>query len=423
MKKTRREFLKQATAAGAAASLALAEVRTAVAQQVQAWPSAQSSDQQFTDLARHYLLDEQVVYLNHSSIGTMPQAVFEARSKFQRLCEKNPWAYIWGGEWEAPREEVRRQCAKILSCSHEDIALTHNTTEAFNLLAQGLPLKKGDEVLFSTLNHPGASVSFFHMGKQKGYAVRQFDFPIQDVPTLSSDDLVDIYTKQITDRTRLLVFPHIDNIVGLRYPVAALSKAARARGVEFVAVDAAQSVGMLPVNVAELDVDLYATSGHKWLQASKGSGFAFIGTRMRKSLRPMWVTWGQKEWDGTVRIFEDYGTRNMADVLTLGAALTFHQQIPSDVRETRLGDLWSYTKQLAEDYRTTTWFSAKRFELGTALCALRVDDDAKKLAKNLYEEHQIVLRGFTTKAGNTLRLTPNIFTSKRDIKLFFDALG
>ena len=71
----------------------------------------------------------------------------------------------------------------------DEVAITHNTTEGFNLLAQGLPLGPGDEVLFSSMNHDGASVCWDHHASKKGYAVRRFDFPVTDVPRLTADDL------------------------------------------------------------------------------------------------------------------------------------------------------------------------------------------------------------------------------------------
>ena len=115
----------------------------------------------------------------------------------------------------------------------------------------------------------------------------------------------------------------------------AISDAARARGVEWIAVDAAQSVGMIDVNVADMGVDMLATSPHKWLQAPKGLGIAYFNERMREVLRPMWVRWGGG-WLKEGELFEDYGTRNLPEVLTLGDAIDFQSEIRSTEREKRL---------------------------------------------------------------------------------------
>ena len=88
-----------------------------------------------------YSLGEGVTYLNHASIGTIPLAVQRAHRRYLEICEQNPWLHIWGEAWVEPLAEVRLRAASVLGCDAGEVALTHNTTEAFNLLAQGLPLQ------------------------------------------------------------------------------------------------------------------------------------------------------------------------------------------------------------------------------------------------------------------------------------------
>ena len=178
------------------------------------------------------------------------------------------------------------QIAKLIGCSESEVALTHNTTEFFNTLAHGLPFEAGDEVLFSSLNHSGASVAFEHMGEVRKYKVREFDFPMDNVNELTPETVVELYAAQIRPETKLLVFPHIDNTIGLRHPVKQIAAMARKAGVSFVAVDAAQSVGTIDVNLNELRVDAYSTSPHKWLGAPKGLGLAYVSKSLQDTLRP-----------------------------------------------------------------------------------------------------------------------------------------
>ena len=101
----------------------------------------------------------------------------------------------------------------------DDLAITHNTTEGFNILAHGLPLGAGDEVLFSSLNHGGASVAWDHIGPQRGYTVRRFDFPVARTSELTVDEVVAIHAEAIRPETRVLVVPHVDNMVGMIHPL------------------------------------------------------------------------------------------------------------------------------------------------------------------------------------------------------------
>jgi selenocysteine lyase/cysteine desulfurase len=310
----------------------------------------------------------------------------------------------------------------LLGCDGEDVAITHNTTEGFNLLAQGLPLGAGDEVLFSSLNHAGASVCWEHQARRRGYEVRRFDFPILEAADLTADDVVALYAAQIGDRTRVIVFPHVDNIVGLRYPLGAMAEMAHAAGVEFVAVDGAQTAGMLPLNLAASGVDFYSTSGHKWIQAPKGTGLLYVRREMREEVEPMWMTWGQARWEGTVRVLEDYGTRNLAEALVLGDAIAFQIDLGRDRVDARLRQLHAYTQAAVEASPRLQWRSPRAWDDGASLFAVEaVGVQAGEASRELLQEHGIVLRPFGGDL-NTMRLSPNVTTRESEIDAFVRAV-
>ncbi len=377
---------------------------------------AASSEKEFAVLAEQYSLDPQINYLNHASIGAIPRPVQAARQKYLELCETNPWLYMWGGGWDELREDVRQQCAEFLGAKASQVAVNHNTTEAFNLLAGGLPLTEGDEVLFSSLCHAGASLPFEHYSKMKGYKFRRFDFPLDKLPSLSKSDVIEAYREQIRPETKCVVIPHVDNTVGVRYPVAELATMARSEGVDWVAVDSAQTVGMLPVDFESLNVDMLATSPHKWLGAPKGLGLTVVGERLQKVLQPIWVTWGQQRWPESARKFEDYGTRNLAELLTLGDAVKFVSAISGSDRENRLKELWMFTKELVGNTAGLSWNSPDNWEMGASLYSIRVSQPASELAQKLFQDNGFVLRPFTNLGLNNLRVSPNIYSSKAQIE-------
>lgn len=414
---SRRHFLKQ-SAPLLAGLTAAQQMFTA---QLQALALPRHTADTFTALRAQYMLAPEVTYLNHASIGTMPRPVHEALQRYLTVCEANPWLHMWGPAWQAPREAVRATAAQFMGCAPEAVAVLHNTTEAFNILAQGLPLGPGDEVVFSTLNHTGASAAFTHAADVRGFTVRRFDFPTLEAPHLTEADVLDLYDRHLTPQTKLLVLPHIDNTVGLRHPLSALAQLARDRGVDFIAVDAAQTVGMIPVNLAELDVDVFATSPHKWVQSPKGLGLTYFSPAVQAVLRPMWVTWGQDRWADSARKYEDYGTRNLAELLALGDALTFQMQIDAEARETRLRALWTYTRRAVDAHPRLTWRSPTDWALGGSLYAIEIAGwESPKLFEYLFGEHGFVFRPFVIDGVHTARLSPNVFTSEAEISRFFD---
>ncbi|UCF21307.1 MAG: aminotransferase class V-fold PLP-dependent enzyme [Gemmatimonadota bacterium] len=418
----RRTFMKQLASLTGAASLGtLSAVDQAFAAELSGLPDLVTGS--LASLRDRYLLDPDVTYFNHGSIGTTPRIVHEARAAYLRTCETNPWLYMWGDAWEEPLEQVRQKAAGLLRCEATELALTHNTTEGFNTLAAGLDLGPGDEVLFSSLNHPGASICWNHYAEIKGFQVRRFDFPVLEMPRLTAADVLDAYDRAIAPRTRVLVFPHIDNIVGLRYPVKELAALARSRGVELIAVDGAQSVGMIDVNLNELGVDAYCASPHKWLQAPKGLGLMYVREDVQRQIRPMWVTWGQERWKGSARMFEDYGTRNLPEVLTLGDAIDFQESLGAPAKERRYRELWELFRAAGESSGTVIWRSPTDWSLSASLYALEIEDiPSQAVFEHMYGLHKFVFRPFRTQGLNTVRISLNITNTEAEIARFFELL-
>ena len=251
-------------------------------------------------LRDQYMLAPDLIYLNHASIGTVPRPVLDAHIGYLGLCETHPSLYVWGGVWRELAEGVRAQASVLLNCLPDDLAITHNTTEGFNLLAHGLPLSTGDEVLFSSINHAGASVAWDALAERRGFTVRRFPFPVERGAELTQAEVVALHAEAVRPETRVLVIPHVDNMIGLRHPVREIAAAVRNSGVEYVLVDGAQSVGMIPVDIGSAGVDAYCMSPHKWVQSPKGLGLLYVSEALRQQLPP-YVAQGAGVEDGRHR--------------------------------------------------------------------------------------------------------------------------
>jgi selenocysteine lyase/cysteine desulfurase len=368
-----------------------------------------------------YSLDRQIKYLNHGSIGTIPKIVQEAHREYLSLCESNPWFYMWSGEWEEPIESVRQKTAKFLNADSDEISFPHNTTEVYNLLALGLPLGSGDEVLFSNLNHAGASIPFHIHSEKRGYSVKVFDIPVDILTNITKDDILDLYEANITTRTKLVVIPHIDNTFGLRQPVKEITALARSKGVEFVSLDTAQTMGMIPIDVKDLNIDVIGTSAHKWIQAPKGVSVAYFNKRIHQKLDPMWVTWGQKDWKDSARKFEDYGTRNLPEVLTLGHSIDFQTNIDRSLKADKLKSLWKHAQNLSEQNSNTVWRSPSDWELSGSLFIVELKNEKPSiLSKKLFQDKGFVFRPFDQ--HSTIRISPNVLNTTEELDELFELI-
>jgi selenocysteine lyase/cysteine desulfurase len=373
-------------------------------------------------LRDQYLLDPNLVYLNHASIGTIPRAVSEAHAAYIEICESRPSLYAWGG-WDEVIETVRSRAAGTFGCAPDDLALTHNTTEAFSIVARGLPLGAGDEVLSSSLNHISGAVAWNELAAARGFTTRRFELSPLEAARMSADELVARHAEAVGPRTRVLVLPHLDNMIALRHPIAAIAAAVRERGVRWVFVDGAQSAGMIPLDVASYGVDLYGMSAHKWVQGPKGLGFLYITPQLRAEVPRLLYKHPGSEMDGTARDYEDYSTRAWPSVVALGDALDFQEAIGAPEKERRYRALHAHLRALVAAEPALEWRSPETWESGSMIVAVHVRGaPAMQLAPRLMAEHGIDVRPFGG-ALDAIRISPNLATTEEEIERAVRALA
>ncbi len=158
--------------------------------------------------------------------------------------------------------------AAFLHISRDELAMLRNATEANNVVCNGLDLKSGDEAILSDQEHPGCRGCWEQKAARHGINIVNVALPAQpDNP----DEIVALFERAITPRTKILVFSHITSPTGLILPVKQICAMARAKGL-MTHVDGAHAVGQLPLDLHDLGCDFYASSPHKWLMAPKVTG-------------------------------------------------------------------------------------------------------------------------------------------------------
>jgi isopenicillin-N epimerase len=411
---SRRSFLRTLAAAGAGAPLLTRAERleAGAASRVSFDGASAESVRRLRD---QYLLSSDLIYLNHASIGTVPEPVHRAHAGYLELCESYPSLYVWGAVWREVTEETRRAAATLLRCRPDDLAVTHNTTEGFNILAHGLPLEPGDEVIFSSLNHAGASVAWDALAARRGFTVRRFDIPIERAPTFDTDEVVALHVAAVGAKTRVLVIPHVDNMIGMNHPVRRIADAVRGRGVEYILVDGAQSVGMLPVDMQGLGVDAYAMSPHKWLQAPKGLGLFWVAPSLQSELPRMWHKTDGARVEGSARKYEDYSTRAWPAVVALGDALDFQAAIGQAEKDRRYAAMWQRVYAQVEGDGRLRWSSPVEEDLRSMIMAVGVrGTPAPDVASALLRDVGADLRAFGAPL-DALRVSPNLMTTDDEL--------
>jgi len=246
------------------------------------------------------------IYLDHNATTPIDPEVAEAMSPFLTEHFGNPSSSHWYGvQTKKAVENARRQVASLLGCHTDEIIFTSGGTESNNYAIRGIAETyghKGNHIITSQVEHP-AVINVCKYLEQKGFQVTYLSVDKYGMVDVSEVE------KAIRPDTILITIMHANNEVGTIQPIDEISKIARKLGVLFH-TDAAQSVGKIPTNVDDLDVDLLSVAGHK-LYAPKGVGALYI----RRGVKLQSFILGADHEAG-----RRAGTENVLEIVGLGKA-------------------------------------------------------------------------------------------------------
>ncbi len=274
------------------------------------------------------VLGKQLVYLDNAATTQKPRAVIDAMTHFYEHSNANIHRGIHTLSERATiaYENARETVARFIGAETEEIIFTSGTTQSLNMLSQmlGKNLHRGDEIVLTIMEHHSNLIPWQELAREKGLVLRF-------IP-LTSDYVLDLKKARelITEKTKVVALTHVSNTLGIINPVAEIAAMAHRAGA-LVVVDAAQSVGHLPVNVRELDCDFLAFSGHK-MCGPTGIGVLYGKKKSLDYLNPVifgggmvlevdtekatWTTAPQKFEAGTPNIVGAIGLAKAVEYLT-----------------------------------------------------------------------------------------------------------
>jgi isopenicillin-N epimerase len=302
------------------------------------------------NLAKQFLLDDSVVFLNHGSYGACPRPVFDAYQNWQLQLERQPVAFLdqkrglsqW--MWDA-----RAALAADLGTTADNLVGQINATQALNVVAQSLDLNPGDEILTTDHEYAALEKTWAYVCRRTGAKIVQVTVPL---PMVSDGPFTDAVLSGMTDRTRVLFLSHITSATALIFPIQAAVTEARKRGI-WTVIDGAHTPGHIPLDLDSLGADFYAGNCHKWLMAPKGTAFLYVRPECQSLINPLVISHGwQPNASGRdpgpffstafVDSLEAQGTRDPAAWLTVPTALAFRRAHDWDT-------VASHCQQMAQD--------------------------------------------------------------------------
>jgi L-cysteine/cystine lyase len=374
-------------------------------------PHAPAPDDEaaWEQVAREFLIEG--LHLNTGTYGACPIPVLEATIGHMRAFERMT------RQEGVDRVALRAELEAFLGAWPGSVAVVRNTTEAMNIVAAGITLQPGDEVLTTTHEHIGGRCCWELAAKRHGIVLRTFTPPLD--PS-SEAQLAAAWMEHVTPRTRVLSISHVLFTTGLVQPVEALVRMAREKGIISV-IDGAHPPGMLALDLQRLDADYYASSPHKWLLAPKGTGL--LVTRPDR-LATTWPLIASGEWDvDDPRKFEHVGTGNDSLLAGLRAAVAFQQAIGREAIEARVHYLAARLDAALRKVPGVQVVSPRRPEFRGGMVSFTMDGVPAATLQRELGRDRIRTRVIAEGDLGYLRLSTHLYVLPRDLDRVVGRLG
>jgi selenocysteine lyase/cysteine desulfurase len=352
---------------------------------------------------------ERLAYLNSAGAGPVSRASAEAATEFYReTLESGDKRWF---NWLERRERARSAIARLINAEPDEIAFTTNTSSGMNVI---IDLLEGrGEVISCELEFPVSTIPWMHRG------VRVNLLPAPD-GVLAAEDVA----AAMTERTGVICLSHVQYSNGLRAPLAEIGAS---KGAHAFVVNAAQSAGVLQIDVKGMKIDALCSTGHKWMLAGYGSGFVYLSRTLLAQMRPRAVGWLSVENPFAMRNDEfqvraDAGARaemgcpHFAGIFSLGAAAEYLLRTGMAEIERRALAL---NRVLTEQLAAANWrvLSPLGEEARRSAETLVAADDPARVARHLSQRGVAV-----TQKPEGIRVATHFFNDEEDIARLVAAL-
>ncbi len=309
--------------------------------------------------------DETLVYLDNAATSQIPKFVEEKVRDFNEKERANVHRGVHALGLRATNqyESSRQKVANFIGANNaKEVIFTSGCTDSLNLVAASFGeqnIQAGDEILVSIMEHHSNLLPWQQLAKRKQAKLNFIE--------INSDGLLDIENlkSRISSKTKIVALTHVSNVLGTINPIKELTDLAHEKGA-IVVVDGAQAVGHFPINVAELNVDFYAFSGHKMF-APTGIGVLYgkkdlldkmppyrLGGEMIANVTREGATWAEVPYK-----FEA-GTPNIAGAIGLGAAIDYLQSLDFELIQKHEQELTSYALEKLKNVSGLTIYGPQK---------------------------------------------------------------
>jgi selenocysteine lyase/cysteine desulfurase len=416
----KRTFLKGMALAGLTAPVSLLGMAERIGRNSHRPAADLAADEEFwAGIRGGYRLKPDYVNLENGYYNIQPAEILEAFLQHVRDVNYEGAYYMRTVQFERKRA-IAARLAAFAGCLPEDLIITRNTTESLDMIIGGYPWAAGDEAIMAYQDY-GAMLRMFQQVERRCGVVRK----VVSVPNhpANDDELVALYERAITPKTKLLMVSHMVNVTGQILPVRKICDMAHGHGVE-VMVDAAHTYAHIQHTIPALDCDYYGSSLHKWLSAPLGAGILFV---KKEKVSKIWPLLAEPDPSATaIATLNHRGTLPVHTDLAIANALDYYNTLGPERKEARLRYLQQYWTAKA---RSLPGVIVNTPEDPLRACAIaNVGIKGMKpadMAAQLLERFRIYTVAIDMPEGDVMgcRITPNVFTMPEELDRLVDAIS
>jgi len=375
-----------------------------------------------------FLLDPEVVFLNHGSFGACPKEVFEAYQEWQRRLERQPVHFL-GTEFAEHMRAARAALGGYLGAEADDLVFVPNATYGVNVIARSLDLQPGDEILTSDHEYGACDRTWTFVCRKRGATYRKQPIPY---PAGTAVEILEQIWQGVTERTRLIFLSHITSPTAMTLPAAEICARARHAGI-LTLIDGAHAPGQIALDLQSVGADFYTGNCHKWMLAPKGAAFLYARREVQEMVKPLVVSWGWEldlpgslKLPGSLRFIEEQewrGTDDPSACLAVPAAIDFMRQ--HDWESVRPACHALVRQAISRIQELTGLPSAYQDEHSyhmMAIAELPHQPDLPAFKARLYEEHRVEAPCIEWNGGHFIRISVQGYNDQRDIDKLIEAM-
>ena len=375
-----------------------------------------SEESFWKSIRKDYLLKKDYVNLENGYYCFIPQPTL---NKYLNHVKRINFegSYYMRNHLDSDKRKTTERLSNLINCGKNELAITRNTTESLDLIISGFPWEKNDEAIFAMQDYGSMQEMFKLTAKRRGIVNKIISVPNHPK---NDEEIVSLYEKQITKKTKLIMVSHMINITGQILPVKKICEMAHSYNID-VLVDGAHCVGHIDVDIKDLNCDYYGSSLHKWLSAPLGTGLLFVKKEKISKIEPILA--GHVHQRDNIMRLNHIGTHPVHSDLAINDAIDYLESIGIERKQNRLRYIqryWSNKLRFKNNVIINTPTEIQR-SCGIANIGVK-NKTPDELSKILFNEYSIFTVAIDYANVKGCRITPNIYTNEEELDYFVESI-